>query len=92
MTRGFRLGLSGAVVATSTALVFGAVATDQAQAHRARCHQAHTCPSDHATYRWYGRAGGRLGRWLCVHWSADERNATFKIRVVYGGRTYYCKR
>jgi hypothetical protein len=74
------------------ALAFGAVAPNGAQAHRSRCHQAHTCPSDHATYRWYGRAGGRLGRWLCVHRLADERNATFRIRVVYGGRTYYCKR
>jgi hypothetical protein len=44
------------------------------------------------TYRWYGRAGGRWGRWLCVSRTADERNSTFKIRVLYGGRVYYCKR
>jgi hypothetical protein len=69
--------------------LFAAVAPNQAQAHRSRCHQAHSCPSDHATYRWYGRAGGLLGRWLCVHRSADERNSTFKIRVVYGGRVYF---
>jgi hypothetical protein len=71
---------------------FGVVTPDQAQAHRSRCHQAHTCPSDHATYRWYGRAGGRLGRWPCVHRTAEERNRTFRIRVVYGVRVYYCKR
>ena len=92
MTTGLRLGLLGAVIAATAALAFGAVGTDQAQAHRSRCHQAHTCPSDHATYRWYGRAGGRLGRWLCVHRLADERNATFKIRVVYASRVYFCKR
>jgi hypothetical protein len=81
----------GAAIAAALAFA-GSAVVDSARAHRARCHQAHTCPSDHATYRWYGRAGGRLGRWLCVHRTAEERNATFKIRVVYGGRTYYCKR
>jgi hypothetical protein len=81
------------VASTLATLAFGVIAPNQAEAHRSRCHQAHRCPSDHATYRWYGRAGGRLGRWLCVHRPADERNATFRIRVVYGGRTYYyCKR
>jgi len=81
-----------AAAALFAALAFAAVVPDQAEAHRSRCHQAHTCPSDHATYRWYGRAGGRLGRWLCVHRTADERNRTFRIRVVYGGRVYFCKR
>jgi hypothetical protein len=83
------------VLAISTAfatLAFAAVMPEQAQAHRHPCHRAHTCPSDHATYRWRGRAGGRLGRWLCVHRFADERNRTFRIRVRYDGRIYYCKR
>ena len=87
-----RRTLALAAVAVLVGLAFGAVAPNQVRAHRSRCHQAHSCPSDHATYRWYGRAGGRLGRWLCVHRSADERNSTFKIRVVYGGRVYFCKR
>jgi hypothetical protein len=52
--------------------------------HRSRCHQNHTCPSDHATYRWRGL--------LCVKPTSDKRNSTFKRRVVYAGRTYYCKR
>jgi hypothetical protein len=73
-----RLSLIFAVAALFAWLAFATVAPDQAQAHRSRCHQAHTCPSDHATYRWYGRAGGRLGRWLCVHRTAEERNRTFK--------------
>jgi hypothetical protein len=38
------------------------------------------------------RLAGRLGRWLCVHRTAEERNRTFRIGVVYGGRVYYCKR
>lgn len=61
-----------------------------ALAHRSRCHQAHTCPSDHATYRWRSPTTGI--RWLCVHRFADERNATFRKRIVYGGRVYFCKR
>jgi hypothetical protein len=87
-----RFSLAVAAFATFAALAFGTIASEEAQAHRSRCHSRHTCPSDHATYRWYGRAGGRLGRWLCVSRTADERNTTFKIRVSYGGRVYYCKR
>ena len=86
------LSLALAAVALFAAFAFAAVAPNQAQAHRSRCNQAHTGPSDHATYRWYGRAGGRLGRWLCVHRTADERKRTFRIRVRYGGRVYFCKR
>jgi hypothetical protein len=89
---GVRLLLGLAVATVFAVLAVAAVAPNQAQAHRHPCHRAHTCPSDHATYRWFGRAGGRLGRWLCVHRTADERNRTFKIRVVYRLRVYYCKR
>jgi hypothetical protein len=47
------------VLAVATAaLAVGTATPDQAQAHRSRCHQAHTCPSDPATYRWRGRIGG----------------------------------
>ncbi len=52
--------------------------------HRSGCHRWHTCPSDHATYRWRG--------WLCVAPYADERNSSFSHRVRYQGRTYYCRR
>jgi hypothetical protein len=55
-----------------------------AGAHRSGCHSHHTCPSDHATYRWHGL--------LCVKPTADERNSSFRKRVRYGGHTYYCKR
>lgn len=74
-----RVSLTLAAIVLSAGLTFAVVVPNQAQAHRSRCHQAHSCPSDHATYRWFGRAGGRLGRWLCVHRSADERNSTFRI-------------
>ena len=67
------------------AVAAGRVA-DDASAHRAACHTAHTCPSDHASYRWGPK------RLLCVKPSSDKRNATFKIRVRYSGLTYYCKR
>jgi opacity protein-like surface antigen len=87
-----RLSLAVALAAIFAAFAFAAVTPDQAQAHRSRCHQAHTCPSDHATYRWRGRVGGITARWLCVHRTSDERNSTFRRRVVYGGRVYFCKR
>jgi hypothetical protein len=54
-----------------------------ASAHRSGCHGAHSCPSDHATYRWRGK--------LCVKPNADERTSSFKKKVRYGGYTYYCK-
>jgi hypothetical protein len=88
MKRGLLVALAAVVVFAG----FAAVSVDAASAHRARCHQAHTCPSDHATYRWRGTIGGVTARWLCVHRFADERNRTFNRRVRYGGRVYYCKR
>jgi hypothetical protein len=87
-----RLTLILATAALFAALAFAAVAPNQAQAHRDRCHQRHTCPSDHATYRWRGRIGLVTARWLCVHRTSDERNRTFNRRVRYDGRIYYCKR
>jgi hypothetical protein len=87
-----RLTLTLATAALFAALAFAAVAPNQAQAHRHGCHRAHTCPSDHATYRWRGRIGLVRASWLCVHRTSDERNRTFNRRVRYGGRIYYCKR
>jgi hypothetical protein len=55
-----------------------------ADAHRSGCHRWHTCPSDHATYRWHG--------WLCVAPYSSKRDASFRKRIVYAGRVYYCKR
>ena len=75
-----RLGLVIALTAVLGALTFA----PPAQPHRARCHQAHTCPSDHATYRWKG--------WLCVAPYSDQRTSSFSRRITYAGRTYYCKR
>jgi hypothetical protein len=72
---GFVLAIGGGLWATSP---------ETASAHRHGCHRHHTCPSDHATYRWRGL--------LCVAPYSDKRNSTFKRRVRYGGRTYYCKR
>jgi len=52
--------------------------------HSSPCHVKHTCPSDHASYRWNG--------WLCVKPTADERTARFKTKKVVAGRTDWCKR
>jgi hypothetical protein len=70
------------VAAASASIVPGRASG--ALMHQSGCHRWHSCPSDHATYRWRGLR--------CVKPSADERNSTFRIRVRYGGLTYYCKR
>lgn len=54
-----------------------------APAHRSGCHGKHTCPSDHATYKWQGKK--------CVKPSSDKRDGSFKKKVRYDGLTYYCK-
>jgi hypothetical protein len=82
--------IAALLLASITTALGVAAMTSPASAHRSRCHQAHTCPSDHATYRWRSPSTGI--RWLCVKPTADERNSTFRKRVVYGGRTYFCKR
>jgi hypothetical protein len=70
-----------AVVAALAMPVAGAQAVNQ---HRSHCHVEHSCPSDHATYKWNGQ-------W-CVSPTADERSARFTTRVEYAGRVYYCHR
>jgi len=70
----------GAVFVTAATPGVAAPATP---AHRAPCHRAHACPSDHHTYPW-------RGLWCTSY--ADERQARDKIRVRYGGRTYWCHR
>ncbi len=78
------------VLAVLAALAVSAFAVgyyaDPASAHRARCHQAHDCPSDHATYRWGPKS------LLCVKPTSDKRNASFGTRVKYAGLTYFCKK
>jgi hypothetical protein len=89
--RGLLLAIAASGILALATFTAG-YAAGPAAAHRHGCHRAHTCPSDHATYRWSGRAGGRYGRWLCVKPTSPKRNATFRIRVRYGGLTYWCKR
>jgi hypothetical protein len=55
-----------------------------AQAHRSGCHRWHSCPSDHATYRWNGM--------LCVSPASGESPNGYPTKVVNGGRVYYCKK
>jgi hypothetical protein len=73
-------------------LAFAAATPPRAQAHSHPCHRAHTCPSDHATYRWLGRIGVVRARWLCVKRSSPKYNSTFRRRVVYARLVYWCKR
>jgi hypothetical protein len=84
--------LASLLVATAFVLaaVTFALSASPASAHRSGCHRWHTCPSDHATYWWRSPTTGL--RWLCVAPYASERNATFRRRIVYAGRLYYCKR
>jgi hypothetical protein len=81
--RGLFSALVFAAAMALTALVLG-IAAAPADAHRSGCHRWHSCPSDHATYRWRGL--------LCVAPYSDKRDASFRRRVGYEGRTYYCKR
>lgn len=60
-----------------------------AQAHRSGCHRSHSCPSDHATYRW--RQPSTEAMLLCVASYADERDSSFRERISYQRRTYWCK-
>lgn len=76
-------GLLLLLVLVVAALAAGS-ASPVAEAHRSGCHRWHSCPSDHATYRWRGL--------LCVAPYADENDGSFRRRVVYDGRTYLCKR
>jgi hypothetical protein len=70
--------------AAITSVVWVGGAASPASAHRSGCHRWHTCPSDHATYRWRGL--------LCVKPTADERDGSFRRRVVYQGLVYWCRR
>ena len=79
-----RLALLTLITSALLAVGVGPVAVDRASAHRHGCHRSHTCPSDHATYRWHGL--------LCVARYSDKYNSSFNRRVRYGGRTYHCKR
>jgi hypothetical protein len=74
-----RLAAAAAALVITPTLTVPAVAP----AHRSGCHGAHSCPSDHATYKWRGK--------LCVKPSSDKRTKAFKTRVRYAGLTYYCK-
>lgn len=88
--RGLLLALAPSPVLAFAAFAFGYAAAP-AGAHRSGCHSHHVCPSDHATYRWSGQAGGRSGRWLCAKPTSSKRTVTFRARARYAGLTYWCK-
>jgi hypothetical protein len=78
------MALRLAVLSALTTTLVLAVVSPRAAAHRSGCHTHHTCPSDHASYRWRGL--------LCVSPTADERTLRFRTKVNYAGRLYYCHR
>lgn len=72
-----------ASVCIAGAMIAAGAGAPTAAGHQSGCHGHHTCPSDHATYKWHGK--------LCVKPSATERTSAFKHKVRYAGLTYYCK-
>lgn len=72
-----------AIAAVVAAIGSTGLATSPVSAHRSGCHGKHTCPSDHATYKWQGK--------LCVKPTSNKRTAAFKKKVRHAGLTYYCK-
>ena len=74
-----RLAAAIAAAALSPALIAPAAVS----AHRSGCHSHHSCPSDHATYKWRGK--------LCVKPTSDKRTNAFNKKVRHAGLTYYCK-
>lgn len=79
-----RLALVLLLAALHATMTLAASAPAPSMAHRSGCHRHHTCPSDHATYVWRGLR--------CVKPSSPKRNSSFRRKVRYDGRTYYCKR
>lgn len=85
MTLSTRSSLTTVVAAACAALLaFAVLAAGTAAAHRSGCHRWHTCPSDHATYRWNGL--------LCVSHASGDYRPGFNKRVSYQGRVYFCRR
>lgn len=66
-----KLHLAAAVAAA--AITPALIAPAVAPAHHSRCHGAHSCPSDHATYKWRGK--------LCVKPSSDKRTSAFRKKI-----------
>jgi hypothetical protein len=80
----------GRAVVLAALTAAAAIPSAPASGHVSFCHVRHTCPSDHASYRRRNpNTGSRL---LCVKPTAEERDSSSKTRVVWQGRTYWCKR
>jgi len=76
--------LKAGIAGLAAIAVLAVISPAPSSGHRSGCHRWHTCPSDHATYRWHG--------WLCVSPASGESRYGYPHRVRYGGRTYYCRR
>jgi hypothetical protein len=78
------MNLRQGVVALSATAITALSIAPVADAHRSGCHRQYSCPSDHATYKWQGM--------YCVKPTSDKRDSSFRKKVRYDGKTYYCKR
>src|SRR5438067_186203 len=79
------MGLRGvaALVGAVAALVLPVASAPGASTHRSPCHARRTCPSDNHSYVWRGL--------VCTSHKA-KRLRSDKIKIRYGGRTYWCHR
>ena len=57
--------------------------------HRAPCHAAHSCPSDHHSYIWFDAAGQG---WDCAKPGAPELTAADTQAIYHDGLRYQCHR
>src|SRR5438105_65955 len=73
----------GAVAVGALALALPAPGAADRPVHKSPCHAHRTCPADHHDYVWRGL--------VCTS-VKSERQTRDRIRVRYGGRTYWCHR
>ena len=69
--------------------LLAAGAAVSANRHRAPCHSAHSCPSDHHSYVWFDAAGQG---WDCAKVGAPEVTSADAQAIFYGGLRYQCHR
>lgn len=76
------------LLVVALALLAAGVALSESS-HRAPCHSAHSCPSDHHSYVWFDAAGQG---WDCAKVGAAEVTNADAQRIYVGGLAYQCHR
>jgi hypothetical protein len=75
----------------ASAAFAASVSIEAASAHRSAATSGRCTPLTTLPTAGIGRAGASAAGSACTG-ARRDRNATFKMGVVYGGRVYYCKR